>query len=108
VLEPIVQLQVTVPIDPSAPSQGTSRHVAAGSWARLRSSGQRIQVNAEAPLAELQDYANQLKSMTGGSGSWAMQLDRYEPVPPKVQQDLMSAMRARGIRLMIRAIARRP
>jgi elongation factor G len=56
-------------------------------------SGQRIQVDAEAPLAELQDYANQLKSMTGGSGAWSMQLDRYEPVPAKVQQELMSAAR---------------
>jgi elongation factor G len=56
-------------------------------------SGQRIQVNAEAPLSELQDYANQLKSITGGSGAWSMQLDRYEPVPAKVQQDLVSAAR---------------
>jgi elongation factor G len=31
--------------------------------------------------------------MTGGSGAWSMQLDRYEPVPPKVQQELMSAAR---------------
>jgi elongation factor G len=53
--------------------------------------GQRIQINAEAPLSELQDYANQLKSITGGSGAWSMQLDRYEPVPAKVQQDLVAA-----------------
>ena len=94
VLEPIVQLHVTVPIDALGTVTG---HLSSRRGRVLGStslSGQRIQVDAEAPLSELQDYANQLKSMTGGSGAWSMQLDRYEPVPPKVQQDLMSAMRA--------------
>jgi elongation factor G len=93
VLEPIVHLQVTVPID----SLGTvTGHLSSRRGRMLGStslSGQRIQIDAEAPLSELQDYANQLKSMTGGSGAWSMQLDRYEPVPPKVQQELMSAAR---------------
>jgi elongation factor G len=94
VLEPIVRLQVTVPIDALGTVTG---HLSSRRGRVLGStslSGQRIQVDAEAPLAELQDYANQLKSMTGGSGAWAMQLDRYEPVPPKLQQDLMNAARA--------------
>jgi elongation factor G len=93
VLEPIVHLQVTVPIDALGTVTG---HLSSRRGRMLGStslSGQRIQIDAEAPLSELQDYANQLKSMTGGSGAWAMQLDRYEPVPPKVQQDLMSAAR---------------
>lgn len=91
VLEPIVQLQVTVPIDSLGAVTG---HLSSRRGRMLGSTslaGQRIQINAEAPLAELQDYANQLKSITGGTGSWSMQLDRYEPVPPKVQQDLISA-----------------
>jgi elongation factor G len=94
VLEPIVRLQVTVPIDALGTVTG---HLSSRRGRVLGStslSGQRIQIDAEAPLAELQDYANQLKSMTGGSGAWAMQLDRYEPVPPKLQQDLMNAARA--------------
>jgi elongation factor G len=94
ILEPIVQLHVTVPMD----SLGTvTGHLSSRRGRMLGSTalaGQRIQIDAEAPLSELQDYANQLKSMTGGSGAWSMQLDRYEPVPPKVQQDLISAARA--------------
>lgn len=93
VLEPIVHLQVTVPID----SLGTvTGHLSSRRGRMLGSTslaGQRIRIDAEAPLAELQDYANQLKAMTGGSGAWSMQLDRYEPVPPKLQQDLVSAAR---------------
>jgi elongation factor G len=94
VLEPIVHLLVTVPIDALGTVTG---HLSSRRGRVLGStslSGQRIQVEAEAPLAELQDYANQLKSMTGGSGAWSMQLDRYEAVPPKLQQDLMNAARA--------------
>ena len=93
VLEPIVRLQVTVPVESLGNITG---HLSSRRGRMLGStslSGQRIQVDAEAPLAELQDYANQLKSMTGGSGAWSMQLDRYEPVPAKVQQELMSAAR---------------
>jgi elongation factor G len=91
VLEPIVQLQVTVPIDSLGAVTG---HLSSRRGRMLGSTslaGQRIQINAEAPLAELQDYANQLKSISAGTGSWSMQLDRYEPVPPKVQQDLVNA-----------------
>jgi len=93
ILEPIVQLQVTVPVDSLGAVTG---HLSARRGRVLGStslSGQRIQVDAEAPLAELQDYANQLKSLTGGSGAWSMQLDRYEPVPPKVQQELTRDLR---------------
>lgn len=97
ILEPIVHLQVTVPIDALGTVTG---HLSSRRGRVLGStslSGQRIQIDAEAPLSELQDYANQLKAMTGGSGAWAMQLDRYEPVPPKVQQDLMNITRAEHV-----------
>lgn len=93
VLEPIVKLQVTVPMDTLGTVTG---HLSSCRGRMLGSSalsGQRIQIDAEAPLAELQDYANQLKSMTGGSGAWAMQLDRYEAVPAKIQQALANAAR---------------
>jgi elongation factor G len=93
VLEPIVQLQVTVPMDSLGAVTGNLSSRRGRMLGSTSLAGQRIQVNAEAPLAELQDYANQLKSITGGSGSWTMQLDRYEPVPPKVQQELISAAR---------------
>ena len=93
VLEPIVQLQVTVPIDSLGTVTGNLSSRRGRMLGSTSLSGQRIQIDAEAPLAELQDYANQLKAMTGGSGGWSMQLDRYEPVPPKVQQELVNAAR---------------
>ena len=42
------------------------------------------------PLAELNGYANRLKSVTGGQGSYSMSLSHYEAVPPNVQAQLHS------------------
>jgi elongation factor G len=41
-----------------------------------------------APLSELNGYANRLKSVTGGQGSYSMTLSHYEAVPPNVQAQL--------------------
>ena len=46
------------------------------------------QVKAQAPLAEVMQYQSQLKSVTGGQGSFVMELSHYEPVPPQVQQQI--------------------
>jgi elongation factor G len=45
------------------------------------------------PLAELGDYQTTLKSLTGGEGTFAMELDHYEKTPPAVQKDLEKAFR---------------
>jgi elongation factor G len=52
--------------------------------------GDRVVVHGEAPLAELQNYQSHLKSMTGGAGTYTMNFSRYEPVPPNIQQELVS------------------
>jgi elongation factor G len=58
--------------------------------------GNRLQITAQAPLSELQQYSNQLKSVTGGQGSYTMELDHYEPVPPHIQQQLTTAYKPRA------------
>jgi elongation factor G len=35
-------------------------------------------------------YNSQLKSVTGGQGSYSMELSHYEPVPPNVQQAVIA------------------
>jgi elongation factor G len=43
------------------------------------------------PLAELDGYESQLKSMTGGHGSYNIELSHYDPVPPTdIQQKLQA------------------
>jgi len=48
-------------------------------------------IKAQVPLAEVTQYNSQLKSVTGGRGSYAMTLSHYEPVPPNVQQQIIAA-----------------
>ncbi|NIN66283.1 MAG: hypothetical protein GTO63_16640, partial [Anaerolineae bacterium] len=41
-------------------------------------------VTAQVPLAEIQRYTTDLRSITGGRGIFSMELSHYEIVPPHV------------------------
>ena len=90
VLEPIVDIQVTVP-------QGNMGDIAGDlSSKRGRISGTEamsagmVMVSGQAPLAELGSYQSELKSVTGGTGSFSMELSHYDPVPSNIQQQLVA------------------
>ena len=55
-------------------------------------------VIAEGPMAEFLHYATDLRSMTGGRGTFSWQFERYDPVPEhvaqKVRQDAATAAAA--------------
>ena len=48
-------------------------------------------INVTAPLAEMQRYTTQLRSITGGRGLFTMELSHYEVVPPNIQQEIIAA-----------------
>ncbi|MFZ2875509.1 MAG: elongation factor G [Phycisphaerales bacterium] len=50
-------------------------------------------VKAQAPLGELQNYSNELKSMTGGAGSYTMDYSHDERTPPNVQAAVVAAFK---------------
>ncbi len=85
-LEPIVNMEVTVPED----KMGTITGDLSGKRGRIQGQdfigGGMAMVKAQAPLSEVMQYQSQLKSVTGGQGSFAMEFSHYEPVPPQVQQ----------------------
>ncbi len=93
-LEPIVDMEVTVPTDKVGDITGDL------SGRRGRVSGQDIlpgnmtTIIAQVPLAEVQQYSSQLKSVTGGQGSFAMELSHYEPAPPNVVQQVVAKIQA--------------
>jgi elongation factor G len=93
VLEPIVRLEVTVPEDRLGPVTGDL----AGRRARIVGTdslpGGFAAVRSTAPLAELNGYNAQLKSSTGGLGTYAMEFSHYDPAPPQVQQQLAAAFK---------------
>jgi elongation factor G len=49
-----------------------------------------ITIKAQVPLVEIANYDSQLKSVTGGQGSYSMTLSHYEVVPPNVQQQIVA------------------
>jgi elongation factor G len=93
VLEPIVRVTI------DAPSSAIGDITSDLSTRRARISGQdslpggRAQINALAPLSELKDYLSRLKAITGGEGTYTMDLSHYDPVPPRRQQELVSAFK---------------
>ena len=48
-------------------------------------------VTAQVPLAEMQRYTTDLRSMTGGRGVFTMEFDHYEVVPAHIAQGVMDA-----------------
>jgi len=89
-LEPIVNMEVTVPEH----HMGTITGDLSGKRGRIQGqdflSGGMAVVKAQAPLAEVMQYQSQLKSVTGGQGSFAMEFSHYEAVPPQVQQQIVA------------------
>ena len=47
-------------------------------------------VTAEVPMAEMQKYATELRSMTQGRGTFFLSYDRYEPAPQPVADKVIA------------------
>jgi elongation factor G len=92
-LEPYVKLEINVP----ANMIGDISSDLSGKRGRILGTdmlpGDQAVVQAEAPLAELMNYPSQLKSMTGGAGSYAMEYSHDERTPPNVQQAVIQAFK---------------
>ncbi len=91
VLEPIVNINVTAPNE----AMGDINADLSGKRGRISNtlamSGGMTTITAGVPLSELDNYQSQLKSMTGGVGSYSLSFSHYDPVPAKTQKELMAA-----------------
>ncbi len=89
-LEPIVNIEVTVPAD----NMGDITGDLASKRGRVQGQdvlpGGFIVIKAQVPLSEVTQYNSQLKSVTGGRGSYSMELSHYEPVPGNVQAQVVA------------------
>ena len=56
--------------------------------------GSVTEVKAEVPMAEVLDYAPDLRSITGGQGDYTMEFERYEEVPSHLAQKVIDAAKA--------------
>jgi elongation factor G len=90
-LEPIVNLEVTVP-DDNVGDICSDLSTRRGRQTGSESAGGGMQViKAEIPLAEVMTYSRSLASMTGGQGSYVIEFNRYDIVPGNVQAQVIAA-----------------
>ncbi len=87
-LEPIMQLEVTIPDDAVGAVNGdlNSRR---GRLQGMDAAGGLTTIQAEVPMAEILTYSQALTSMTGGRGEYSMDFLRYEEVPAHVAQKII-------------------
>ena len=93
-LEPIMKLEISVPDDFVGAVMGDlpTRRGAVMGMDPQAGGGQLL--HAEAPQAELFDYAIALRSMTQARGSFTMEFARYEEVPAMNAQKIIEAHKA--------------
>ncbi|HET9106172.1 MAG TPA: elongation factor G [Steroidobacteraceae bacterium] len=96
VLEPIVHLEITAPTSAIGDITGDLATKRARINGNNALPGRFATVSALVPLAEISDYQTRLKALTGGQGSYSMELSHYDPVPPRRQQELVQAYRPRA------------
>jgi elongation factor G len=52
------------------------------------------EIHAHVPMAEVLKYAPDLRSMTGGQGTFIMEFDHYEECPPNIQEKVLEEVKA--------------
>ena len=91
VLEPIVNINVTAPNEAMGDINADISVKRGRISNTLALSGGMTTITANVPLSELDNYQSQLKSMTGGIGSYSLSFSHYDPVPAKTQKELIAA-----------------
>ena len=87
-LEPIMKLEIETPDEFQG---GITGHLASkrGIVASSEVTDGSCIILAEVPLAEMFDYANEIRSMTQGKGTFSMEFMCYRQAPKNVQEDVL-------------------
>jgi elongation factor G len=87
-LEPIMSMTITIPEEYVGAVMGDLNTKRARVLGMLPENGI-SEIDATAPLAEVQRYSTDLRSLTQGRGTYRMQLDHYEEVPAHIAKDVI-------------------
>jgi elongation factor G len=88
-LEPIMNVRITVPEANMGDVLGDLNTRRARVQGMDSERGRSI-VTAQVPLAEMQRYTTELRSITGGRGVFTMEFDHYEVVPAHIAQEIIN------------------
>lgn len=88
-LEPIVNVEITIPSEFMGEISGnlTSRR---GRIVGMDTIGKMQVIKATVPMAEVTRYETELKSITGGQGSYSMEFSHYDVVPSHIAQNIIA------------------
>jgi len=92
-LEPVADIEIVIPSafmgDISSDLNGRRARIMG-----MDSDGDAQIIKAQVPLAEMQTYSTQLRSITAGEGSYTMEFSHYAVVPPNVAQTVIAKAKA--------------
>jgi len=88
-LEPIVNVEVTVPEDMTGDIMGDMNSRRGRVLGMEQGVGGQL-VKAQVPLAEMLKYSAELTSMTSGRGMFTMEFDHYEEVPQHLSEKIIA------------------
>jgi len=91
ILEPYVNLAVTVPDEYLGSITGDLNSRRGRIMGMEAGAGGSQTIKVQVPLAEVAQYNTQLRSITGGQGTYTMEFSHYESVPPFVQQTIIAS-----------------
>ena len=91
-LEPVMRLSVTVP-DGYTGEVMSDLNGKRGRILGMNPEGRVTIIDAEVPQSELLRYAQDLRSLTQGRGSYSMVYDHYEPVPANLEPRVIEEAR---------------
>jgi len=87
-LEPIMNVTITIPEEFTGDVMSDLNTKRARVMGMTQEKGKTI-ITAQAPLAEMQRYATDLRSITQGRGIYTMEFSHYEEVPPHIAERII-------------------
>ncbi len=91
-LEPIMKLEVIVPEEFTGEVVGDLSARRAQIGGMTPRGGLQV-IRAQAPLAQMFGYATALRSMTQGRGTFTMEFDHYDRLPPELAEEITGGIR---------------
>lgn len=89
ILEPVMNVEVYVPPEFMGDVSG-DLNGKRGRVLGMDQVGDMQVIKAQVPIAELSRYSTDLRSITGGRGSFTMEFSHYEEVPARIAQEIVA------------------
>lgn len=92
-LEPVYRFTIFVPEDSAGDVMG-NLNTKRAQIVTMEQVGNKAVITADAPLAEMQRYSTDLRSLTQGRGIYEMKFERYAQVPSQLAQAIIAKHKA--------------